>query len=715
MRKITLDVETRSAAKLPKVGPWAYAEHPTTDVWCMAVHAPSSVWYEAEDHFEIDEYFHSPEADIRLATFSPVPFSFHEYSGYIPWTTLGPYFQYWLSQDDIVFEAHNAGFEQAIFHSILGPRYQFPVPPVERWRCSAAKAALYGLPRALAKGAAALRLEERKDTEGAKVMKKLARPRKWDKETGVVETWWDDSRENFETLFEYCIQDVRTEHVLSASCPEMSDSELAAWHMDQRANNFGMRADLELADKALEIKAEIDKDLTATLQRITRGKIENARSRKDVLAWIQERDPTVKNTQRTTLEALVDSSNDSTLSQVCGIINSLNRSSIAKFDTVQRTVCKDGRLRGLLVYHGAHTGRWTGALLQPQNLPRGFSGSEMEDACDLVLCGKEAILLMYKNVIETLSKSIRGVLLPDEGMQLGVADFASIEARILVWLARDSKMLQVFIDGGDPYCEMASSIFNRPAAEILAAYKSGSYEGWFMRFVGKQAILGLGYGMGAQRFQDEAKDKYNIDLPWALCDSTVRIYRERFQDTVVAMWSAIEKAAMRVVRFGGEFETNRVVWRMEHHTRGGIEKHPVLTCELPSGRKLHYHCPSVRRARKVFKRRDGSEYVRVQNTLHFWGLHPLSKKWVEKTTWGGTLVENIDQAIARDCMAHALLKADRDPMLQVLLSVHDEGITQGPRGSDPGGRLTKIMQERPPWGLDIPLGAEGWTGERYRK
>lgn len=472
-RPCTLDFESRSACDLRKTGSWKYSLDPSTQVLCLAFRLPhwksgrTALWHPAFPHLGIDEAI-CPE--------------------------LGDLFA-WIVDGGLV-EAHNAWFERGIWVNIMVPRYDWVPVPHTQWRCSAAKAAAHALPRALEDAVKALGLRVKKDLVGQKLMKKLSKPRKPRKAEidqwlldGAPHLWWE-SRKMFEGLWAYCRQDVLAEEALSQYVPDLPDSEVALYLLDQQINETGVRLDQSAITTALRLIAEETVDLNTEISVLTEGFVQQVTQRQRLLIWLEAEGLHLDNTQKQTIEELLEgrggewSYGDLTprTTRALEILRELGKSSTAKYEKMRDWVCPDGRMHGSLLYHGASTGRWSGAGVQPHNFPKGtYKDWDMTDAWVYLQYSSRAQLREYwGSVMAPLSQALRGVIVPAEGQTLYVADYAAIEARVLLWLAEDEEALDVYREGRDMYVEMASAIYGR---EITKADKHE-------RQLGKVAVLG---------------------------------------------------------------------------------------------------------------------------------------------------------------------------------------------------------------------------------
>jgi DNA polymerase len=707
----------------------------------------------------------------------------------------------WVDSGQLV-EAHNAAFERAIWTNIGVPRHGWSRVEPHQWRCSAAKAAAHALPRSLDDAIEALFLDVKKDMEGSALMKKLVKPRNpklsdwqaWGRQnapckecsgTGRVvsvkkdgtptkrgatcgtcdgagynpnavlppmPTLYHESVEQFERLFAYCRQDVLAEESLSERIPDLSDEENELYVLDQTINERGFRLDREAIDAALALIDGEFAGLNAELQTLTGGQVEKATQRKKMLAWLETEGVFLDDTTADTVDRVLEKPTGLPDKARRGleILRLLGRSSTAKYERMADVICPDDRARGSLLFHGASTGRWTGAGIQPHNFPRGeIKDPVTHEAPDPELLwaflktrDRELITAEYGGVMPALSSALRGVIVPTPGKDLFVSDFSGIEACVLFWVAGDEVGLQILREGGDLYNEMATTIFGHPVFRKKDEHKEKGQ-------VGKVAILGLGYQMGAAKFVETAWDLGGVKIvedlycqhkeprtstmvrrefgqpetaTWtAVCGlstkqhgdvnhpfthdkpdtmtavKVVDAYRTKFH-RVKAFWRDIERAAIAAVRNKGSVETCGPTHWFCHGD--------FLYCELPSGRMLAYPYPTLQKTITSW----GEE--RAQ--LTYMGMSQFSHRWDRQHSYGGMLTENVVQAIARDLIAAAMLRCERAGY-EVVLSVHDELLAEREIGKGDAHEFNRLMAVLPTWAAGCPVKAEGWSGPRYKK
>jgi DNA polymerase len=539
---------------------------------------------------------------------------------------------------------------------------------------------------------------------------------------------WNEAPADLKTTWAYCLDDVSTEEALSEDIPELHPTEFRVWKLDSKINLRGVRIDRKMAVKALEIHAQVVTALNAELKRITG--IPAATQRAKIRTWLSEhQNVDIPDTKGDTLDSvLAEEGLPKKARKILKIVRAVNRSSIAKYKSMLlRMSDKDDRIRDTLAYHGAHTGRFSGKGLQPQNFPRGDI-KDMDGAARMIRKGDlDWIEFFYDDVTQFLSFALRGAIIPSKGKEFLVADFAAIEARVVFWLADAKKALKVFERGEDIYCDMAGTIYQRPITKADVPE----------RFNGKSIILGCGFGVGFAKFlvtmrknkappmakkqikrlvpnYSEIKEwmlkegkrqvskmkdlSFRDDLPeLILTKYLVTLYREKYPE-IPQLWKDQEQAAMSAVRSPGrEVRSGKVTW---------VLKGRFLRCRLPSGRCLSYFKPKI-----SLKETDWGK----KETLSYMGVDSVTRKWVRTFTYGGSIVENVTSAIARDLMAWAMLRLDAEEIYDLILSVHDELIAEIEPGASDAQTFARIMSEVPAWGKGIPVSAEAFSCKRYRK
>jgi DNA polymerase len=633
---VSIDFETRSAVDLRKTGVYKYASDPSTDIWCMAYKAP---WSD-----DVQVWLPGDEMDVSLED--------------------------WIVEGGLL-SAWNANFERTIWNEIMVGRYQWPRTGIKQWRCTMAQASAMGLPRALGQAASVLGVEEQKDKAGAALMLRMARPRKVNADGSY--TWWN-TKDKIDTLVAYCIQDVKTELSVAATLNDMPDSERRLYQLDQRINDRGVKVDLDLIERVSKLANSASENIDAEIKRLTNGQVKAATNAMDLTAWLRGYGLKVNSVDKQTVTRMLGMEKlHPIIKQVLRLRQDGAKSSTAKYEAMVNAANADDRMRGLLMYHGAATGRWSGRLVQPQNFPRPQKKQAELDEIIAKLKADEDVSEYGAGTV-LASDLLRSMLIADDGHRLMFADYSAIEARVLAWIAGQTDLVETFRNGGDVYKEMASAIYNVNVESVTDG----------QRQVGKMAILGCGYGMGGKRFAEQcATMGINVDEDEA--KRIVSVYREK-NNRIAQYWRDSENDFVEMVKGAGRV--------------GSVE------LPLPSGRSLTYHNP------RIIQRE--TPWGAMRDTAQVDTLNSVTRQWVSQIIWGGLLTENVVQATARDLMATAMMALELKGY-NVILSVHDEIISEVPDDFGSLEEMIEIMTRVPAWADGCPVNAEGKEGKRYRK
>ena len=654
-----MDDESRSHCSLTKTNPFVYAQDPTTQMICKA--------YKHEDE------------KTHLIPFSML----RDHPERLKDTYL-----YQLACDETkTFEAHNASFERQMWFHHMHRKFGFPDIPLERWFCSMAKCMYQSLPAGLDMAAKVLKLKHQKDKDGHSLMLKMCKPRKPSKAN--PDTYWQLPQQ-IKDLQTYCIRDVNAEFELSEHLPELPEYERQIWLMDQRINDRGVCIDLESVNKLTTI---LDKAKIANRKEITEvsdGAVTTPDQHQKIKAFLHDHDCKVENTQKDTLvKALENPKINPAARALIEVRIKANKAATKKLAAMERLSVNDGRAHGAFFYHGARTGRWTSKGLQLQNMVRiTFAGVELEVAIDCLDEPLDWIEILFDNINTYSSKLVRPMFIAAPGKTLISADFSSIEAKVLLWLANDKKGLELYAQGKDLYVWMASKIFNVPYDEIFEGHENKIKKYSDFRFVGKQCILGLGYGMGTDRFIAQCLT-YGQVVSRSLAERAVKTYRKTFR-SVTKLWRQYEQAFRNCIEIRKTIKVNNIVFRY---------KNKNVYIDLPSGRSLSYQNVSI------------DEYDRIC----YMGVHSKTKKWTKLDTWGGTIVEHVDQALSRDIFAQAMMRLENNDF-PVVLHTHDEPICEVLINKANLVEFRKHLNYKEPWLKGCPVSSDsGWAGHRYRK
>lgn len=666
MKKLYLDFETRSAVDIRKVGAYKYAMDPSTEIICLAI------------------------SDVPGG--KPLIWKTQDFKAGRQITGLGASIPNRLV-------AHSAHFEYAIYNYILHKRYGWPAlwEPAS-WDCTLSRAVVCGLPASLEKVALALGLPIKKDMEGRAALMKICKPSGFDPLGAPI---YNEDPALYEKVYKYCGVDVETEMAADAILPELSPDERKVWELDLIMNHRGVQTDVKTAAAASRLALTLTSDLNAQLRVLTGGAVDKASRIQAIKEYLTAQGLTIGSLDKASVMALMaDPAIPQHIKDVIKIRSQVGKSSTAKYAATIDAAGDDGRVRGALQYHAAATGRWGGRLIQPQNYPKGLGEAAQARAIAAINAEERApgmFQLMYGDqAMETLSGALRGTITAAPGKKLVVADFSTIEFCVLMWVADEIFALEELRQGRKPYIPMAQYIFKR---DDLSKDKTP-----FEYAVGKFTVLGAGFQMGPPRFRAQCAQA-GVDISEETSVAAIKAYREKYK-RVVQMWYATERAAVLAIK-----NPDTVQHAMGGKVLFGMSKdRRFLACRLPSGRFLRYYRPSV----KLAITPGGSD----KEQMNYWSVGSTGA-FEEQKTYGGSLVENIVQAVARDLMANGMLKVEAAGY-NMVMTVHDELVAEVldiPDIYEPKVLETfiKLMCDVPPWAAGCPVTAEGWIGERYRK
>lgn len=599
--------------------------------------------------------------------------------------------------------AYNAAFEWFALSKYLGW-----LPP-DQWRDTMLHALYCGYPASLDAAGRAMGLPEdkKKLTTGKALIRYFCVPCKPSNANGNRTRNLPRHDPAKWALFkEYNGQDVVTEmeidHRLSAfPVPAFVQKQ---WEIDLMMNARGVAADMEMVSGALVIGATVKSQLMAEARQLSG--LDNPNSIKQLARWLTEAtdsDAEITSVTKETVATMLKQPQPANVQRMLEIRQELGKTSTKKYDALETCIADDGRVRGLLQFYGANrTGRWAGRLVQVQNLPRTYT-HPLPPARQLVKDRNiDGLRLMYGSINDTLSQLIRTAFVATPGNVLIDADFSAIEARVISWLAGQEWRLEVFRTHGKIYEASASQMFHVPIEKI----KKGNPE-YALRQRGKVAELALGYqgGVSAMRRMDTG---HNLD---DLSDDEVKGIVNRWRETnsmIRDLWNTVDSAAVTVITNGGALtirsETTDAVITLACEL-DVITGTRYMTILLPSGRKLYYPSP------EIGVNRWGNPSV------SYMGQNQTTKRWERVETYGGKLVENIVQAIARDCLAIAIENLEAQG-LHVVFHIHDEVVIDTPAWADEDTMLetvTKIMTKPIPWAQMLPLNADGWVDKYFKK
>ena len=644
LRVLYLDIETYSSAPLPKCGVYRYCDAPDFEILLLS--------YAFDD---------APVVTVDMACGETLPDAF----------------LHALEDANVLKIAHNAAFERVCFSKHLG-HWLDPA----QWRCTMVMAWYQTLPGKLADVAVALNLTEKKMEEGKDLIRYFSMPCKATKTNGGrTRNLPRHAPEKWATYKAYNAQDVETERAVYKALLHhaLPEHEWALYALDQRINDRGVRVDRLLVKNAMAV------DLAFSQQAFQRAReltgLENPGSVSQLKAWLADMDmPMESLSKRIVQEKAAEA--DGIVKELLELRLELSKTSVKKYESMARCICKDGRVHGLLQFGGAsRTFRWAGRLVQAQNLPQNHL-PDLKLARDIVRSGDEEQLeLLFGSVPNTLSELIRTAFIPRDGCRFIVADFSAIEARVLAWLAGEEWVLEEFRGKGKIYEATASRMFHIPQETIVKGHPNYEY-----RQKGKQATLSCGYGGGVG-----ALKAMGAKMPEEEMQPLVDAWRAA-NPNIVRFWNALGNAASEVIEKHNSVRVGKVmVYRKEGH----------MLIRLPGGRDLCYLSP------RFVTNRFGSRGI---------GYLAASAggKMELQETFGGKIAENCTQAIARDLLAHAMLNLEAAGY-PIVFHVHDEAVMEVPIGQGSVEEACRVMAIPPDWARDLPLRADGDEMTYYKK
>lgn len=648
MKKLSCDIETFSDVDLIRCGVYKYADSPNFEMLLFA--------YAVDDGdvhiIDIAGGEELPEEIIQV-----------------------------IKSDTVVKTAYNAQFERVCLSRYLKlPEGEYLNP--QSWYCTAVQAAELALPLSLADVGSVLGLERQKMTEGKELIKYFCVPCKPTKSNGNrtrnrpchdINKW--------ETFKKYCMRDVDVERQIADKLKmyPISDEKHRLYVLDQIINDRGVLVDCELAKQAVKLNSI--QSAVAVEQAYMITGLENPNSVTQLKQWLKENGVEIESMSKKAVKSLADET-DGDVSKMLKLRLLMAKTSVKKYEAVIRSVCSDNRVHGMMRFCGANrTGRWSGNILQPQNLPQNHL-PDLTLARDIVKDGDfEMLDMMFGNVPNVLSELIRTVLIPKPNHRFIVADFSAIEARVLAWIAGEQWRIDTFKNGGDIYCASASKMFKVPVE------KNGV--NGELRQKGKISELACGYGgsvgalknMGAVEMGVQENELQGLINDW-----------RNANPHIVRFWYEVGNAAMKAIKEKTTVPLGKLVFAYE---RG------ILFIRLPSGRRLSYIKP------RIGTNRFGGD------SITYMGINS-AKKWDRLETFGGKLTENIVQGTARDLLANALINA-ANAGYDTVFHVHDEIICEVPNGYGSVDELCRLMCIKPEWADGLPLNADGFECEYYKK
>lgn len=643
MDTLAIDIETYSDVSLPDCGVHRYA---------------------ASEQFEILLFAYSlndePTQIIDLASGEKIPDKIMEY----------------LTDDSVIKTAYNAAFERNCINRFFG----LSLKP-EGWRCTLVQASMLSLPLSLEGVGEALNLDKKKMSEGKDLIRYFCMPCKPTKANGGrTRNLPSDAPEKWELFKTYCIRDVDVEKQIRNKLAKfpIPDREQKLYCMDQRINDRGIMVDQELIGHAVACDLLYKETVTKKAYEISG--LENPNSVSQLKGWLNEKGIDVDSLAKAAVEELVENTQGD-VAEMMKLRLAMSKTSVKKYEAMERSVCPDGRVHGLLQFYGANrTGRWAGRLVQIHNLPQNHM-EDLELARSLVKEGRyDLVELLYDSTPDVLSELIRTAFVARPGCRFIVSDFSAIEARVMGYLAGEGWVMEEFRGAGKIYEQTAAKMFHIPIEEIT---KGSSY-----RARGKVASLACQYGgaegalisMGALNFVEEEELK-GLVQSWRTANPHIVNY-----------WYEIDGAVKTAVK---ERKMTKVGMVTVYYQSG------MLKIALPSGRVLSYVRP------RMTVNRFGSESVSYEGI-------GTNRKWTRIESYGAKFCENIVQATARDVLAEAMLRLEKKGF-DIVCHIHDEVVLEVPEGASSVEEVNEIMAVCPDWCEGLPLKAAGFESPFYKK
>ena len=654
---LSIDIETYCDLDIKKVGGYRYAENCEVMLFAYA--------WDDEDVQIID-----------LASGEKLPADVHAA----------------LLDDTITKCAYNAQFERTVlshFLHRLNPTAEFQYLDPAGWSCTMVHALTLGLPGSLDKVSKALRLadDKAKMSVGKSLITYFCKPcRPTIANSGRTRNLPEHAPEKWETFKEYCVRDVVAEREIRRRLVKypVRAEEQRLWVIDQRINDRGIRIDKPFVTEAIKFDTAFKERLLDKAGKLTG--LPNPGSNEQLKHWVHEQEDFFpESLAKDVLPQVLERVQKPAVKEMLQLKQLMSKTSVKKYEAMGSACCSDGRIHGLLQFYGANrTGRWAGRLVQVQNLPRN-SMPDLDEARELLRNGDtEALEMLYEHPLDVLSQLIRTALIPRDRFRFLVADFSAIEARVIAWLAGEKWRMQVFAKGGDIYCASASKMFGVPVE------KHGI--NGHLRQKGKIAELALGYQggvpalvrMGAADMGLSDTEMQEIVTSWRKASPHIK-----------QLWYDVGNAAIEAVR-------ERATVAL-HHGVSFACKSGMLFITLPSGRKLAYTRPRL----ELDPERD-------KEGLTYMDTREKEGHFIRQRTYGGKLVENIVQAIARDCLAVAIKRLEAENY-NIVMHIHDEVVIERPDDTCNLQHVCEIMGRPIKWAPGLILTADGYVTDYYRK
>ena len=645
-----------------------------------------------------------------------------------------------------MLDAWNAPFEIGVWHHVIPRQFpHWPIPRVEQFNCTMARAQVLSLPASLEQCAIAVNVEHRKDRAGYNVMMRTCRPTKAWRENPVGEPVWEEDPELLKKLGAYCAVDVEVERAIGKQLAHLSKRERKVWLFDRKVNQRGILIDTPKVEAALRVvdaeKVRLNEDLKAA----TGGKVKTANSPKQMLGWLKDNGLEVANLKRRPLSRLLrsDTIMSADVRRALEIRLEIARASTAKLNAMIACMDEDHRCRGCFSYHSATTGRWAARRIQPHNFPRPIldakgkplmSDRDVDEVIELLGCpdDRELIRITYADPMPAIATALRGMLIAAPGKRFIGGDFTGVENRVLAWLSDEKWALEEYVKldaghGVDLYKLAYSRAFNVPIESVTPE----------QRLIGKVMVLACGFAGAVGAFIGMA-DNYENCVPGDIA-RTVKATADKY------LWdeTAARYPKEKVWQFGLPIDTwtgIRVVvdaWRAAHPNitqswwnwkdatleavqqpktvvkvgkLGFVYNGNFLFIRLPSGRLLSYARPQVQW--EEFKYKDGTITKKPQ--VYYFGQGKKSRKWEKRRLTPQIISENVTSGTARDILVDGMLRLE-DRGYEISLHIHDEAVSEVDLDFGSPEEFREILCDSEPWLTGLPVAAKTWTGSRFQK
>lgn len=663
-KKVYLDFETFSEADITEVGAWKYSQHPSLDLLCLAYKTPGG---------PVHQYRPYEGDDLPYALFDFI-------------------------EDGYFIEAWNVAFEYSVWVNHCAPKLGWPEIPTISWFDTAAKAAAHALPLALGNCCKVLGLneDEAKLNSGKDLLRLFSQPQKNGKRILPSQ-----SREQAFRLYDYNGRDIIAEEAIDNRLPDLKSDERDFWLIDQLVNRRGIHIDMESVTKIRQRVLDEMKKANDRLPQLSGGHITKISQTQRIVKFCQSCGVKIDNCQADTVDRLLAYAKkhpekiQPKHEPAIEILNTrkwYGKSATGKYDKMAECADRDGKVCYTMVYHGAHTGRWAGRLIQPHN----YFKSTIHKDCNIddfvhAVANRpvECVEAVYQPYIHAAASATRPMLIAPRGRKFFIGDYNAIEARIVFWMAGDEAGLEYYRKGIDPYCEMATDIFGRPIT------KADEYE----RFIGKGIVLGAGFGLSAGGFVNTMATQWGVDIDPQIAKDGISAYREKHY-MVVRLWNGIEKASMAAMVKPEQVFSYRGIKFLRSR------KYDFLYMMLPSGRLFAYPEPEIRKVKTPW----GA--VKDAITYKTWD----NNRWIRESTYGGKQTENAVQATARDVMRDGMIECEFKGH-EINFTVHDELVIamHEERAIEHAKEIHSILETSPSWAPDLPIKVEYKIESRYRK